>query len=114
MHEEKTTGSGQTFSFTITPPRQGMFKFLVFGMPKPKQKGKWRLPLLASFLVDCKIAKITVKDPNEEDPPPIHTTQSHASTSHYSSTTTSIASSSSSTNQNHGNATNSNHRRVNE
>lgn len=95
MAEEKVSGTGQVFSFTITPPRQGMFKFLIFGMPKPKQKGKWRLPLLASFLVDCKIAKISKKDPNEEDPPPINVGAGGGG--HYSSTTTSIASSSSST-----------------
>lgn len=95
LHEERSTGQGQTMSFTITPPRQGMFKFLLFGMPKPKQKGKWRLPLLASFLVDCKIARITKKDPGEEDPPPV--IAAYGTQSHYSSTSTSIASSSSST-----------------
>lgn len=74
-------------SFTISPPRVGMFKFMLFGsvsppirtiylhahlisrsMPKPKQKGKWRLPLLATFLVDCKLAKLP---PPEDDPPPL-------------------------------------------
>lgn len=61
--------TGNKISFTISPPRVGMFKFMLFGMPKPKQKGKWRLPLLATFLVDCKLAKLHA--PTEEDPPPL-------------------------------------------
>lgn len=44
-------------TLTINPPRVGTFKLLLFGMPKPKQKGKWRLPLLATFLIDCKLIK---------------------------------------------------------
>ncbi|XP_054722581.1 kyphoscoliosis peptidase-like [Uloborus diversus] len=51
-------------TFTITPPRIGYYKLLIFGMPKPKLKGKWRLPLLASFLIDCKLTK----NPGEDDP----------------------------------------------
>lgn len=43
--------------FTINPPRVGTFKFILFGMPKPKQKGKWRLPLLATLMIDCKMIK---------------------------------------------------------
>ncbi|RWS23900.1 uncharacterized protein B4U80_11008, partial [Leptotrombidium deliense] len=54
-------------NFTISFPRVGMFKFMIFGMPKPKQKGKWRLPLLATFLIDCKLAKVVTPD---DDPPP--------------------------------------------
>src|SRR5687768_5971653 len=59
--------SGTKTTFTISPPRVGTFKFMIFGMPKPKQKGKWRLPLLASFLIDCKLIKPVQYD---EDPPP--------------------------------------------
>ncbi|KAF8786607.1 Kyphoscoliosis peptidase like protein [Argiope bruennichi] len=51
-------------TFTITPPRTGYFKLLIFGIPKPKLKGKWRLPLLASFLIDCKLTK----NPGDDDP----------------------------------------------
>ncbi|XP_074596726.1 uncharacterized protein LOC141851833 [Brevipalpus obovatus] len=58
-------------TFNISPPRVGMFKIMVFGMPKPKQKGKWRLPLLGTFLIECKMAKIIKCPPDEEDPPPI-------------------------------------------
>nr|XP_046918063.1 uncharacterized protein LOC124498365 [Dermatophagoides farinae] len=43
--------------FTINPPRVGTFKFILFGMPKPKQKGKWRLPMLATLMIDCKLIK---------------------------------------------------------
>lgn len=60
--------NGRKITFTIAPPRAGKFKFLLFGMPKPKEKGHWRLPLLASFLVDCKLAKLL---PHEADPPPV-------------------------------------------
>jgi hypothetical protein len=60
--------SGNKTTFTINPPRVGTFKFLIFGMPKPKQKGKWRLPLLATFMIDCKLIKPPQYD---EDPPPI-------------------------------------------
>ncbi|RWS17634.1 uncharacterized protein B4U79_08067 [Dinothrombium tinctorium] len=59
--------NGNKINFTISFPRVGMFKFSIFGMPKPKQKGKWRLPLLATFLIDCKLAKLP---PQDEDPPP--------------------------------------------
>ncbi len=60
--------SGNKTTFTINPPRVGTFKFMIFGMPKPKQKGKWRLPLLATFMIDCKLIKPPQYD---EDPPPI-------------------------------------------
>lgn len=53
-------------AFTVVPPRVGTFKFSIFGMPRPKQKGKWRLPLLATFLIDCKLVK---SGPGDEDPP---------------------------------------------
>lgn len=55
-------------SFTFTPLRVGMYKFLIFGMPKPKQKGKWRLPLIASYLIDCKFTRQLY---DEDFPPPI-------------------------------------------
>ena len=48
---------GLKTTFTINPPMVGTFKFMVFGMPKPKTKGKWRLPLLATFMIDCKLIK---------------------------------------------------------
>ncbi|XP_035207249.1 kyphoscoliosis peptidase-like isoform X2 [Stegodyphus dumicola] len=66
-------------SFTFTPLRVGMYKFLIFGMPKPKQKGKWRLPLIASYLIDCKFTRQLydedfpppqVKQPEKEEPKP--------------------------------------------
>ncbi|GFS36411.1 hillarin [Nephila pilipes] len=66
-------------NFTFTPQRVGMYKFLLFGMPKPKQKGKWRLPLLASYLIDCKFTRQLydedfpppqVKVPEKEEPKP--------------------------------------------
>lgn len=60
--------NGRKITFTIVPPYASKFKFLLFGMPKPKQKGHWRMPLLATFLVDCKLAKILPKDP---DPSPV-------------------------------------------
>ncbi|XP_076313648.1 kyphoscoliosis peptidase-like [Tachypleus tridentatus] len=44
-------------TFTVLPYRVGLYKLIIFGIPKPKQKGKWKLPLLASFLVDCKLTK---------------------------------------------------------
>jgi len=56
------------FTFTIAPPRTGTFKLMLFGMPKPKQKGKWRLPLLATFMIDCKLARLPQMD---DDPPPV-------------------------------------------
>ncbi|UXI18923.1 hypothetical protein NH340_JMT04866 [Sarcoptes scabiei] len=49
---------------TINPPRVGTFKLIIFGMPKPKQKGKWRLPMLATLMIDCKLIKPSVYDPD--------------------------------------------------
>ena len=62
LREEKDN----KFTYTIAPPRGGTFKFMLFGMPRPKQKGKWRLPLLATFMIDCKLAKLP---PSDGDPP---------------------------------------------
>ncbi|XP_022654410.1 hillarin-like isoform X3 [Varroa jacobsoni] len=45
-------------TFVLTPVRVGYFKLILFGMPKPKQKGKWRLPLIATFLIDCKLTRL--------------------------------------------------------
>lgn len=60
--------AGTKLTYTIVPPRVGKFKFMLFGMPKPKQRGKWRLPLLATFMIDCKLAKLP---PPEDDPSPL-------------------------------------------
>ncbi|XP_064480906.1 kyphoscoliosis peptidase-like [Ornithodoros turicata] len=49
-------------TFQIVPHRVGMFKLMIFGMPKPKTKGKWRLPLVATFLIDCKLTKLQLDD----------------------------------------------------
>lgn len=54
--------NGNRMTFSINPPRVGTFKFVIYGMPKPKQKGKWKLPLLATFLIDCKLAKTVQYD----------------------------------------------------
>lgn len=43
--------------FFIHPPRIGFYKLLLYGMPRPTEKGKWRLPLLASFLIDSKLSR---------------------------------------------------------
>lgn len=59
---------GNRITFTINPPRVGTFKFSLFGMPKPKQKGKWKLPLLSTWLIDCKLIKPVVHD--EDFSPP--------------------------------------------
>lgn len=72
LREEKDN----KFTFTIAPPRGGTFKFMLFGMPKPKQKGKWRLPLLATFMVDCKLAKLPHMD---SDPPLVPSKRSSTS-----------------------------------
>ena len=47
-----------------------MFKLAIFGAPRqaPNQRGKMRLPLLATFLIDCRLAKIVTTD---VDPPPM-------------------------------------------
>ena len=51
-----------------------MFKLSIFGTPrlKPNQRGggKQRLPLLATFLIDCRLAKIRKKD-SHNDPDPV-------------------------------------------
>lgn len=48
-------------TFVLTPVRVGYFKLVIFGMPKPKQKGKWRLPLIATFLIDCKLTRFVYR-----------------------------------------------------
>lgn len=58
-------------TFNVSPTTVGMFKLMIYGMPKPKQKGEWKLPLLATFLIESKIARIVKQPPEEEDPPPI-------------------------------------------
>lgn len=59
---------GNRITFTINPPRVGTFKFNLFGMPKPKQKGKWKLPLLSTWLIDCKLIKPVVHDEDFSGP----------------------------------------------
>jgi hypothetical protein len=68
MISRDDASQGNVITLHILPPRVGMFKLTIFGMPKPKQKGKWRLPLLLTLLVDCKLAKLP---PAEADPPPL-------------------------------------------
>lgn len=40
--------------FVIHPPRRGFYKFVVYARPKPTTKGRWYLPCIANFLVDCR------------------------------------------------------------
>ena len=63
--------STNLITLNILPPRVGMFKLCIFGAPrqKPNQRNKMRLPLLATFLIDCRLAKIVNKD---IDPPPLN------------------------------------------
>ncbi|XP_077520410.1 uncharacterized protein LOC144130354 [Amblyomma americanum] len=49
-------------TFQIVPQRVGMFKLVIFAMPKPKLKGKWRLPLVATFLIDCKLTRLQLDE----------------------------------------------------
>ncbi|UYV74900.1 KY, partial [Cordylochernes scorpioides] len=58
---------GTKISFNITPNQVGMYKLMLFGMPKPKTKGKLRLPLIATFLIDCKFTRQMYDD----DGPPV-------------------------------------------
>ncbi|CAM1302010.1 KY (predicted) [Pycnogonum litorale] len=52
--------------YSIQPPKIGYYKLMIFGLPKPKEKGKITLRLLASFLIDCKLTK-QVQDSTGED-----------------------------------------------
>lgn len=49
-------------TFQVVPQRVGMFKLVIFAMPKPKLKGKWRLPLVATFLIDCKLTRLQLDE----------------------------------------------------
>ncbi|XP_063880201.1 kyphoscoliosis peptidase-like isoform X2 [Scylla paramamosain] len=40
----------------IVPPGIGYFKLLIYGIPRPQVRGRWRLPLLASYLIECKMS----------------------------------------------------------
>ncbi|KAK3857576.1 hypothetical protein Pcinc_036177 [Petrolisthes cinctipes] len=40
----------------IVPPGIGYFKLLMYGIPRPQVRGRWRLPLLASYLIECKMS----------------------------------------------------------
>ncbi|XP_047502409.1 uncharacterized protein LOC125047906 [Penaeus chinensis] len=44
----------------IVPPGIGYYKFLMYGIPRPQVRGsvvrgRWRLPLLACYLIECKM-----------------------------------------------------------
>ncbi|XP_069975224.1 uncharacterized protein [Penaeus vannamei] len=44
----------------IVPPGIGFYKFLMYGIPRPQVResvvrGRWRLPLLACYLIECKM-----------------------------------------------------------
>ena len=54
--------------FFIHPPRIGFYKLLLYGIPRPSEKGKWRLPLIASFLIDSKLSRCDAEPPKEADP----------------------------------------------
>ncbi|XP_064097723.1 uncharacterized protein LOC135209071 [Macrobrachium nipponense] len=45
---------------TIVPPGCGYYKLLIYGIPRPQVggsvvRGRWSLPLLASYLIECKM-----------------------------------------------------------
>ncbi|XP_071520428.1 uncharacterized protein [Panulirus ornatus] len=45
----------------IVPPGVGYYKLLIYGIPRPQVggsavRGRWRLPLLASYLIECKMS----------------------------------------------------------
>ncbi|KAG7174817.1 Hillarin-like 2 [Homarus americanus] len=45
----------------IIPPGIGYYKFLIYGIPRPQVggsvvQGRWRLPLLAAYLIECKMS----------------------------------------------------------
>ncbi|XP_023237011.1 kyphoscoliosis peptidase-like [Centruroides sculpturatus] len=51
--------------FYFMPPRTGYYKLMIYALPKPKQKGKWKIPLVATFLFDCK----QTRNGHDEDVP---------------------------------------------
>ncbi|XP_043192755.1 uncharacterized protein LOC122365535 [Amphibalanus amphitrite] len=53
--------------FFIHPPRIGFYKLLVYGIPRPSEKGKWRLPLIASFLIESKLSRSDGEPPKEPE-----------------------------------------------
>ena len=53
--------------FFVHPPRIGFYKLLVYGIPRPSEKGKWRLPLIASFLIESKLSRCDGEPPKEVD-----------------------------------------------
>lgn len=58
--------SSKQISYSIQPPKIGYYKLMIFGLPKPKEKGKITLRLLATFLIDCKLTK-QLQDSTGED-----------------------------------------------
>ncbi|KAF2354858.1 hypothetical protein FHG87_014387 [Trinorchestia longiramus] len=40
---------------SIVPPGMGFFKLMLFGIPRPEARGRWRLPLLAVYLLESKL-----------------------------------------------------------
>ncbi|XP_037087625.1 hillarin-like [Pollicipes pollicipes] len=53
--------------FFIHPPRIGFYKMLLYGMPRPSEKGKWRLPLISSFLIDSKLSRSDGEPAKDDD-----------------------------------------------
>ena len=53
--------------FFIHPPRIGFYKLLLYGIPRPSEKGKWRLPLIASFLIESKLSRSDGEPPKEPE-----------------------------------------------
>ncbi|XP_068216125.1 uncharacterized protein [Palaemon carinicauda] len=41
---------------SIVPPGTGYYKLLIYGIPRPQVRGRWSLPLLASYLIECKMS----------------------------------------------------------
>ena len=52
----------------MAPPGVGYYKLLMYGIPRPQVKGRWRLPLLACYLVECKMAIDKNKSEDDDGP----------------------------------------------
>ncbi|XP_018016613.1 hillarin [Hyalella azteca] len=51
----KKDESADEIHVTIIPPSVGYYKLLLYGIPRPEVRGRWRLPLLAVYLLESKM-----------------------------------------------------------
>lgn len=66
IHRTRAKDNSDVVRFVVQPPDVGLFKLTIYACPDPNDRGRYPLPRVATFLVDCKQTSWTAGEIREQ------------------------------------------------